>query len=95
MILANSRQEEIMTTRTAMVAIVLLIGATLCISFMLYPALPELMLVHRDIHGNVNGWAGKPFAVMFLPALNLPFLFFVLAGEWLWLSKKLEKEPEK
>jgi uncharacterized membrane protein len=72
-----------MTTRTAAIVVLLLFGAALGASLILYASLPARMPVHWDLHGNVNGWAGKTFACLAMPALSLLFLLFILAGEWL------------
>ncbi len=72
-----------MTTRTAALAIFLLVGAAFGASLIFYTSLPARLPIHWDIDGNVDGWAGRPFAVLIVPSLGLLFLFFVLAGEWL------------
>ncbi|HRY52647.1 MAG TPA: SdpI family protein [Candidatus Portnoybacteria bacterium] len=37
----------------------------------LYPQLPELVPSHWGINGEVNGWTGRTFAVIFFPSLIL------------------------
>jgi uncharacterized membrane protein len=72
-----------MTTKTAAIVVLVLIGMALAASLILYPSLPERMPTHWNMNGEVNGWSGKPFGCLALPALMLIFLFFVLAGDWL------------
>jgi uncharacterized membrane protein len=72
-----------MTTKTATTVVLLLFAIGLGASLVLYPSLPARMPIHWNIHGNVDGWAGKPFGSLGLPALMLLFLLFILAGEWL------------
>lgn len=72
-----------MTTKTAVIVVLALIGTALAASLALYPSLPERMPTHWNIHGEVNGWSGKPFACLALPGVMLLFLLFILAGDWL------------
>ncbi len=72
-----------MTTRTAAIVVLVLFGLALGASLVLYPALPERMPTHWNMRGEVNGWAGKTFGCLGLPAGALIFLLFILAGEWL------------
>lgn len=48
-----------------LIAVVAIIGAYL------YPQLPELVPSHWGINGEVDGWSGRLFAVIFFPALTL------------------------
>ena len=72
-----------MTTKTAAIVVLVLFGAALGASLVLYSSLPERMPTHWNMRGEVNGWASKPFGSLALPAGALIFLFFILAGEWL------------
>ncbi len=72
-----------MSTRTASILVIVLFGLGMGISFALYSSLPDRIPVHWNIHGEVNGWAGKTFGTIALPLGSLVFLIFVLAGEWL------------
>ena len=60
--------------------ILLLILATLIFGLIVYPDLPEQVPRHWNIHGEVDGWMDKSFAVWFFPVLNLGLyaLFLVL-----------------
>ena len=72
-----------MTTKTAAILVVVLLGVALGASLVLYSSLPERMPTHWNIKGEVNGWSGKAFGALGLPCLTLLFLFLILAGEWL------------
>jgi uncharacterized membrane protein len=72
-----------MNTRTAAIVVLVLFGLALGASLVLYSALPERMPTHWNAHGEVDGWSGKAFGCLGLPAVSLLFLFFILAGEWL------------
>jgi uncharacterized membrane protein len=51
--------------------ILLIIFASLAFGLYVYPELPAKIPTHWDIHGQINGWSGKTFAVIFFPLLNL------------------------
>src|SRR5512137_2295918 len=72
-----------MSTRIAAIGVVLLFGVALGASLVLQSSLPDRMPVHWNMRGEVDGWAGKTFGSLGLPAASLIFLFFILAGEWL------------
>jgi uncharacterized membrane protein len=72
-----------MTTRTAAIVVLVLFGAAVGTSLVLYSSLPARIPIHWNLRGEVNGWAGKPFGSLALPGGTLIFLFFILAGEWL------------
>ncbi|MGA2259990.1 MAG: SdpI family protein [Acidobacteriota bacterium] len=63
--------------------VLVLFGVALGASLALFSSLPERMPIHWNMHGEVNGWAGKTFGSLGLPAAALIFLFFIMAGEWL------------
>jgi uncharacterized membrane protein len=42
-----------------------------CVAALLWDKLPERMPIHWNAHGEIDGYAGKPFATFFVPALNL------------------------
>jgi uncharacterized membrane protein len=44
------------------------------LSFILYPALPELMPTHWNLHGDVNGWSEKMFGAFLMPLVMLGVL---------------------
>ncbi len=72
-----------MTTKTAVVVVIVLIGTAAAASLILYPSLPERMPTHWGMNGEVNGWSGKALACSLLPTLMLISLLFILAGDWL------------
>ena len=41
--------------------------------FVLWNKLPEKMPTHWNFEGEIDGWSGKPFAVIFLPLIMLAF----------------------
>ncbi len=49
----------------ALIIIAFLVGA------LLYSSLPEKVPTHWNVQGEVDGWAGKDFAVFFFPLLTL------------------------
>jgi len=51
--------------------ILILILATLAFGIYVYPILPDKVPSHWNIHGQVDGWSDKSFAVWFFPLLNL------------------------
>jgi uncharacterized membrane protein len=57
-----------MTTRHALYVCAALCAAGLLVSLLLYPALPEQIPIHWDLHGNVDGWGDKRWAAFFGPA---------------------------
>lgn len=58
--------------------ILLLIVASLLAGLYFYPQLPEKMPTHWNIHGEVDGWSGKNFAVWFFPLVNLGLYFMMI-----------------
>lgn len=51
--------------------LLLLIAATFAYGLYVYPQLPAKVPSHWNIHGQVDGWSSKAFAVWFYPLLNL------------------------
>ena len=55
----------------------LFIVAVVGVAAWLYPALPDPVPVHWNIRGEADGWMGKPWGVVMLPAVAV-FLFVVM-----------------
>jgi len=49
----------------------LILAAPFCAAVLLWDKLPGRVPIHWNIHGKVDGYAGKAFGVLFLPAINL------------------------
>ena len=49
---------------------------------LLWNRLPESMLVHFNAAGEADGWAGKPFAVLGIPAILTAVHFIFLKKEY-------------
>ena len=58
-----------MKTKQALVCGALLIGAALLYALILYPRLPDLIPIHWNIRGEVDGWAEKRWAVLMMPGM--------------------------
>lgn len=58
-----------MTTRNALIAGLTLLAASVVYALWLYPVLPELVPIHWDLHGRVDGWAPKQWAASFGPGM--------------------------
>lgn len=69
--------------------------ATACIGFALYPSMPDMLPMHADFAGNVNGYAPKTIG----SAIGFPLLFeaFMAAcmvfSHWMILRSKRPSEP--
>lgn len=69
--------------------------ATACIGFLLYPSMPDMLPMHADFAGNVNGYAPKTIG----SAIGFPVLFevFIAAcmvfSHWTILRSKRPSEP--
>lgn len=72
-----------MRIRTALIAVLLLLAAMLAASVALYSSLSARIPVHWNIHGKVDGWAGKGLGAFGLVGVQLVFLLWIVAGEWL------------
>lgn len=57
---------------------IILILAIFAVGLYFYPQLPERVPTHWNIHGQIDGWSSKNFAVFFFPSL--------IAGLYLLLS---------
>jgi uncharacterized membrane protein len=72
-----------MKTRNAVISVLAILAAGLGAWAALYGRLPARIPIHWNIHGQVDGWAGKGTALTILAGMVLLFLLFILAGEWL------------
>jgi len=72
-----------MTTKGAVIAIVLMLGAALAGSAVLYPVLPDRVPTHWNLHGEVDHWSSKGFGCLGIPGLLLLPLVFLAVGDWL------------
>jgi uncharacterized membrane protein len=71
------------TTKTAVIVSLVLLGAMLAASGLLYPSLPERVPTHWSMNGQVDGWSGKLFGCLALPGLMMVPLLLILAGDWI------------
>ena len=60
---------------------ILILLLPVCAGVLLWDKLPERMPIHWNARGEIDGYAGKPFATFFLPSVNLFVvgLIYVLA----------------
>lgn len=65
----------IKTNKRTLLLTSLIIVLPLCIGLILWNQLPDTMATHFGIHGDVDGFSSKPFAILFLP-------IFILAIHW-------------
>ncbi|HLK57691.1 MAG TPA: DUF1648 domain-containing protein [Chthonomonadaceae bacterium] len=68
-----------MRTWQAVALGMLLTGAILLYSLALYPHLPDLIPIHWDWHGRVDGWADKRWAIFLMPGTMLLILGAMVA----------------
>jgi uncharacterized membrane protein len=57
----------------------LILAAPFCAAALLWDKLPARVPIHWNIHGQIDGYAGKAFGVLFMPLLNI-FLASLLAA---------------
>lgn len=50
----------------------------LLVGLILYPQLPEKIPTHWNIHGHIDGWSDKSFAVWFFPLLNFAIYLLMI-----------------
>jgi uncharacterized membrane protein len=68
-----------MTTRHALIAGVVMTAAALIYAWALYPALPELIPIHWNLRGEVDGWGDKQWAIYFMPGMMALFIAMLYA----------------
>ncbi|GAB4453412.1 MAG: hypothetical protein OHK0029_06180 [Armatimonadaceae bacterium] len=66
-----------MTTRNALLVLLLLIGACSLYGYWVYPDLPALVPCHWNIRGEVDGWMPKQKAVIFGPGIVAALTMFL------------------
>ena len=71
-----------MTTKTAVILILLMMAGSLAASLALYSELPDRLPMHWNLNGEVDGWGGKAFGAFFGPGIMLCLLAWLFAGEW-------------
>src|SRR5262249_48543078 len=49
----------------------LILAVPFCAAALLWDKLPARIPIHWNIHGQIDGYAGKTFGALFLPSLNL------------------------
>ena len=69
--------------RVALVVSLGLVGLALAASAWLYPALPDQIPTHWNIHGEADGFGPKAIAAWILPAVALGVIAFLRAVPWL------------
>lgn len=57
---------------------ILILAAPFCAAAILWDQLPERMPSHWNIRGEIDGYAGKKFGVLFLPILNVIVILLCL-----------------
>jgi uncharacterized membrane protein len=64
-----------------------------CAAILLWDSLPERMPIHWNARGEIDDYAGKPFATLFLPVLNVAMaaIFFLVSAID---PKVLRSQPE-
>src|SRR5262245_47915241 len=71
-----------MSMKMSMILVLLLAGAALAASIILYPSLPERLPTHWSLQGEPDRWSGKVFGSLVLPGLIALPLLFILIGDW-------------
>ena len=72
--------------RVPLILSLALVAAALAVSAWLYPALPDQIPTHWNIHGEADGFGPKEVAAWLLPAIGLALVGFM--GLVPWLSPK-------
>ncbi len=55
----------------------LILAAPFCAAALLWDKLPDRMPIHWDFRGEIDGYAGKTFGVLFLPLLNVALVVLI------------------
>ncbi|MCX7599186.1 MAG: SdpI family protein [Armatimonadetes bacterium] len=72
-----------MKTSHAALVCLALTAAVLAYGLVLYPALPEKVPTHWDIHGRVDGWGHKSWALFLMPGTMALFTALLYILPWL------------
>lgn len=72
-----------MTTRTAVIVVLLLIAGAVAVSIALYPSLPERVPMHWNLHGQVDGWMPKSWGAFLTVGFMALSLLLIVGGQWL------------
>jgi len=72
-----------MKTQHAVIAGLILIVAALLYAWVLYPALPDRIPIHWNIHGQIDGWAEKETAIYIMPGMMALLTGMLVALPWL------------
>jgi uncharacterized membrane protein len=80
-----------MKTKTALMIGCALTAGALVASLALYPALPDRIPTHWNLHGVADGWSGKTTGAFVAAAFMLLIVALIAAAEWLSpLNYKIE-----
>ncbi len=60
----------------------------------IWDAMPEQMPTHWNIHGEADDYSSKPFALFFLPVLNILLYFFLLYIPLIDPKKRIERDQK-
>ena len=64
-------------------------------SLLIYSSLPDIMAIHWDIDGNIDGYSKKNFTLFLLPSLMLAiFILLFVITKHKNLGSKIERFPE-
>jgi uncharacterized membrane protein len=72
-----------MKTRHAIISGLVLTVTALVYAWVLYPALPDRIPIHWNIHGEVDGWADKRVAIYLMPGTMALLVALLVALPWL------------
>jgi uncharacterized membrane protein len=72
---------------------ILLLVAPFCAVALLWARLPERVPIHWNIHGQVNGYAGRGFGALFVPCMNL--LMVLLIALVARIDPRLRRQTEE
>jgi uncharacterized membrane protein len=72
-----------MSTRHAVIAGLVMTAAALIYAWVLYPELPELIPIHWNLRGQVDGWGHKQWAIYLMPGTMALFIGMLYALPWL------------
>jgi uncharacterized membrane protein len=72
-----------MKTQHAVIAAVVLMVVTVAYSAALWPALPDRIPTHWNMHGQVDGWGSRAFGAWFVPTLMVAMGLLMVGLPWL------------